>query len=206
MPKPNVQNDYSIFDTRTLSDIYDEIQQVYKMDQRPWIIGYSGGKDSNTALQLVWNAIERLKPEERKKPIYVISTDTLVETPVIVDYLNTTLKKIGETAKEKGMPITAHKLRPIVNDTFWVNLIGRGYPAPQKTFRWCTDRMKIKPADTFITEKASEYGEVILVLGIRKEESMTRAQVISLHQIKGSVLQRHSTLPGAYELIPKPTT
>lgn len=198
----NIQNEKSVFDTRTLDDIYKEIQDVYNSDGRPWIIGYSGGKDSTTALQLVWYAIEQLDVEKRNKPIYVISTDTLVETPVIVDYIVTTLKKIDETARKKKMPITTHKLRPIVNDTFWVNLIGRGYPAPQRTFRWCTDRMKIKPADRFITEKASEYGEVILILGIRKQESMTRAQVMSLYQIKGSPLQRHSTLPGSYVYAP----
>ena len=197
-----MQNGQSVFDTHTLQEIYKEIQHVYQMNERPWIIGYSGGKDSTTALQLVWCAIEQLNPEERKNPIYVISTDTLVETPVIVDYIVTTLNKIEETAKLKKMPITTHKLRPIVNDTFWVNLIGRGYPAPSNTFRWCTERMKINPADRFIKEKASEYGEVILILGIRKSESMTRAQVMSLNQIKGTVLQRHSTLPSAYVYAP----
>lgn len=202
MSKSDARHESSVFDTKTLQDIHAEIQQVYKTDRRPWIIGYSGGKDSTASLQLVWDALAALKPDERSKPVYVISTDTLVETPIIVDYVVSTLSKIQETAKEKGMPITTYKLRPQVNDTFWVNLIGRGYPAPQKTFRWCTDRMKIKPADRFITAKASQYGEVILVLGIRKQESMTREQVMSLAEIKGSVLERHSTLPGAYVYAP----
>ena len=196
------RNELSVFDSRTLQNIHEEIRQVYRADQRPWIIGYSGGKDSTASLQLVWNALAELEKKDRAKPVYVISTNTLVETPVIVDYVNNTLSRIQEAAKSEGMPITTYKLRPEVNDTFWVNLIGRGYPAPQRTFRWCTERMKIKPADRFILAKASQYGEVILVLGIRKQESMTREQVMSLAEIKGSVLERHSTLPGAYVYAP----
>ena len=44
----------SIFETRSLEEIYREIQQVYLADDRPWVIGFSGGKDSTTALQLIW--------------------------------------------------------------------------------------------------------------------------------------------------------
>lgn len=199
---PHSSSSSSIFEYRTLNDIHKEIQHVYLSDDRPWIIGYSGGKDSTTALQLVWYAVSELPQEKRSKVVHVISTDTLVETPIIVDYINTTLKLVDKAAREQNMPFITHKLQPLINDSFWVNLIGRGYPAPQKTFRWCTDRMKIKPADRFITEVASKTGEVVLVLGIRKSESMTRTQAMSLYQIKGSLLQRHSTLPGAYVYAP----
>jgi len=192
----------SVFERMTLKDIHQEIQHVYASDDRPWVIGYSGGKDSTTSLQLIWYALSELPVEKRRKTVHVISTDTLVETPVIVDYINTTLKLIDKAATTQSMPFQTYKLQPVINDTFWVNLIGRGYPAPQKTFRWCTERMKINPADRFITEQVSQHGEVILVLGIRKSESMTRSQVMSLHEIKGSILSRHSTLPGAYVYTP----
>lgn len=198
----NKPQQISFFDKRTLKDLYHEIQSTYLGDERTWIIGYSGGKDSAASLQLVWYALSELEPDKRKKPIHVISTDTLVETPVIVDYINNTLHLIDKAAEEQIMPFKTHKLKPQINDSFWVNLIGRGYPAPQKTFRWCTERMKIRPADKFITETVSQHGEVILILGIRKTESMTRAQVMSLYEIKGSVLSRHSTLPGAFVYAP----
>jgi DNA sulfur modification protein DndC len=192
----------SIFDKRSLDDIYKEIQDVYLGDSRPWVVGYSGGKDSTTALQLIWYAISQLAEEKRKKPIFVISSDTLVETPVIVDYINNTLNRINKEARKRNLPFAAEKVSPQVKDTFWVNLIGKGYPAPQTGFRWCTERMKIKPADRFITEKVSKYGEVITVLGIRKGESMTRDQVMSLYQIEGSVLQKHSRFPNAFVYTP----
>jgi len=192
----------SIFDTRSLNDIYEEVRQVYLSDGRSWIVGYSGGKDSTAALQLVWHAISELPREKRTKPIYVISSDTLVETPIIVDYVHETLHRIIRAAREQGMPFQAQMVRPLVSETFWVNLVGRGYPAPQQKFRWCTDRMKIRPADRFILDKVSQYGEVILVLGVRVSESMTREQVMRLHRIKGSLLSRHTRFSGAYVYTP----
>lgn len=195
-------NGSSIFDYKSVKEIYHEIQEVYLRDQRPWVIGYSGGKDSTTALQLIWYAILDLPEEQRKKMIYVISSDTLVETPVIIDYINDSLQKINDVAIQSKMPFEAVKLTPIISDSFWVNLIGRGYPAPSKTFRWCTDRLKIKTADRFIIDRVTQYGEVVVVLGVRKSESATRAQVMNLHKIKDSVLSRHTRFPQAFVYTP----
>lgn len=196
------ETSYSIFDTRTTDEIHQEIQQVYLQNARPWVIGYSGGKDSTTALQLVWYALKELPPEERKYPVYVISSDTLVETPVIVSYITNTLDRLEKVAQKENMPFQTDIVRPKISDTFWVNLIGKGYPAPYSKFRWCTDRMKIKPANKFILDKVTEYGEVIMVLGVRKGESTTRDQVLSLHSIDNSSLMRHTTLPNAFVYAP----
>lgn len=181
---------------------YEEIRTVYLADRRPWVIGYSGGKDSTTALQMIWYALAGLPATQLTKPVYIISSDTLVETPKIVDYINASLSRMNETAQTNGLPFSAHKVSPVVEDSFWVNLIGRGYPAPSKRFRWCTERLKIDPANRFILDKVAEYGEVVMVLGVRKAESATRAQVMNLHRIKGTVLSRHSTLPNAFVYTP----
>ena len=192
----------SIFDKRSLKEIHREIREVYLSDQRPWVIGYSGGKDSTTALQLIWYAIAELPEEKRSKPIYVISTDTLVETPVILDFIDNALRKISEKALERDLPFKTHRLKPLITESFWVNLIGKGYPAPQQRFRWCTDRLKIEPANRFIMEQISKYGEVIMVLGVRRQESSTRAQVVSLYELPNSVLSRHSKFPCAFVYAP----
>jgi len=192
----------SVFETRKLTDIYQEIQNVYLSDQRPWVIGYSGGKDSTTSLQLIFYAISQLPPEKRQKPIHVISTDTLVETPLIIDFIDNTHKRINTKAKEDNLPFITHRLTPLISDSFWVNLIGKGYPAPSQRFRWCTERLKIRPANKFITEQLSKYGEVVLILGVRRQESATRAQVVSLYEIPNSVLSRHSTFSGAFVYTP----
>jgi DNA sulfur modification protein DndC len=166
------------------------------------VIGYSGGKDSTTALQLIWTALKTLSREALKKPIYVISSDTLVETPMIVDFVDRTLDQINVAAKAAGLPISSHKVVPEMNDSFWVNVIGRGYPVPSNQFRWCTERLKISPANAFILDRVAEFGEVVVVLGVRSAESNTRAQVMSLHKISGSHLSRHSTLPKAFVYTP----
>ncbi len=195
-------NEHSFLEDRTLESIYEEIRRVYRTYAQPWVIGYSGGKDSTTVLQLTWKALENLAPDERQKPIYVIASDTQVETPVIVDYVDNTLRAINEKSKETGMPFIAQKVVPTLNDSFWVNLIGRGYPAPTARFRWCTERMKINPANRFIEEKVAQSGEVIVVLGVRKTESSTRMQLMSTYEVKGHLLRRHSMLQGAWVYAP----
>jgi DNA sulfur modification protein DndC len=185
-----------------LARLPEEIREIYLSDGRPWVVGYSGGKDSTTALQLIWTAVASLPPEKRTKKIYVISSDTLVETPVISNYIDTSLARIASAAIEQDMPIVTHKVVPEVDKSFWVNLIGRGYPAPSRRFRWCTERLKIEPANDFIRSRVAEFGEVVMVLGVRSQESATRAQVMSLHRIRGSRLSRHSSLLNAFVYAP----
>ena len=93
-------------------------------------------------------------------------------------------------------------VKPDLEDTFWVCLLGRGYPAPSNSFRWCTERLKIKNADRFIIEKVSQYGEAIVLLGTRKDESGTRQQLMNLYEIKGSLLNRHSKFAQTYMYCP----
>lgn len=197
-----VQAPASIFDAIPLPQLYAEIQGLYLADRRPWVVGYSGGKDSTCALQLIWNALSSMDRTLLDKPIYVISSDTRVETPVIVGYIDRTLERIEAAAREQGLPIRTQKVEPTIERSFWVNLLGRGYPAPTRRFRWCTERLKIEPANDFIRQRVAEFGEVVMVLGVRASESATRAQVMSFHRIKGSRLARHSSLLNAFVYAP----
>lgn len=192
----------SVFDTRTMPEIYAEIREIYLRYPQPWVIGYSGGKDSTTVLQLIWNALLGLPEVDRQKPVFVIASDTGVETPVIIDHIDRTLTRINRRAQEDNLPFRAQKVAPTLNDSYWVNLIGRGYPAPTNRFRWCTERLKIKPINHFIQDKITEYGEAIVVLGTRKAESATRMQLMNSYQVAGHVLRRHTSLPGAYVYAP----
>lgn len=150
------------------------IQNLYLADDIPWIIGYSGGKDSTAAVQLVWMAIERLPEEARRKSIHIMNTDTLVESPVVSKWVERSLERIKAEADVKKLPFIPERLVPEYNNTFWVNLLGRGYPFPRMKYRWCTARLKIQPVNNFIKNKIAEHGEVILVLGTRKQESARR--------------------------------
>ena len=158
------------------------IQDLYCSDGIPWVVGYSGGKDSTATLQLIWLAIADLATQDRQKPIHVISTDTLVENPIVAAWVTHSLGAINSASNASGLPFRAHRLTPEVEDTFWVNLIGKGYPAPRHKFRWCTERLKIKPSNRFIRSVVRESGEAILALGTRKAESASRAQTMRKHE------------------------
>lgn len=170
---------------KEVNDIISMIQELYLADNIPWICGYSGGKDSTAVVQLVWTAISELPEEKRRyKNVYVISTDTLVESPVIAAWAEESLQKMENVAKENNMLIIPRRLIPKWENTYWVNLIGRGYPFPRKNFRWCTDRLKIEPSNSFIKSVLNDENEAIMVLGTRKAESQSRREVMEAYEKK----------------------
>ena len=153
--------------SQRIKHIISELKDQYLIEDslRPWIIGFSGGKDSTVLLQLVWYALMDIPVDKRKRPIHVVCNDTLVENPIIQNYVNGVLKKIADAAVEQGLPVFVESTIPRLEDTFWVNVIGRGYPVPNNAFRWCTDKMKIKPTSRFIIEQVAENGEAIILIG-----------------------------------------
>lgn len=159
-----------------IGSLKDEVQELYNADDIPWVVGYSGGKDSTATLQVIWMGLSEMDEEELDKPVHVIATDTLVENPVVAAWVEHSLDNIEEAAEEQNLPFQSHRLTPDLHDTFWVNLIGRGYPAPRPKFRWCTERLKINPSNQFIKDQVKEHGEAILALGTRKAESAKRAE------------------------------
>jgi DNA sulfur modification protein DndC len=188
----------------TIARVLSEIADLYQSDEIPWVVGYSGGKDSTATLQLVWLALSRLPEEARRKPVHVISTDTLVENPVVAAWVGRSLDQLDRAAIAAGLPITANRLTPVPSDTFWVNLIGRGYPAPRPKFRWCTERLKINPSNRFISDVVKENGEAIVVLGTRKAESQARAR--SMERFEGKRVRErlspNGKLPNSYVYTP----
>ncbi|KQM98012.1 DNA phosphorothioation system sulfurtransferase DndC [Sphingomonas sp. Leaf25] len=187
-----------------IARMMEEIVELYRADEIPWIIGYSGGKDSTATLQAVWLALSSLPKDQLHKPVHVISTDTLVENPVVAAWVSRSLDLIGQRAKAAGLPITSHRLTPDPINTFWVNLIGRGYPAPRPKFRWCTERLKIDPSNRFIGEVTRANGESIVVLGMRKAESGARTKV--MERLEGQRLRDglspNASLPNSYVYTP----
>lgn len=148
----------------------------------PWIIGFSAGKDSTLLTHLVFEMLLAISPDERRRPVYVISNNTLVESPVFQEHVDRLLDQISDGLEALRIPVQIVKTQPLVEESFWVNLLGRGYPAPNRTFRWCTDRMKIRPTSRFIRQIASENGEAILLLGVRNAESSARSGNINRHR------------------------
>ncbi|MFK8295757.1 DNA phosphorothioation system sulfurtransferase DndC [Capnocytophaga canimorsus] len=187
--------------SKRINYIIEEIADQYAIEDndKPWIIGFSGGKDSTVLLTLTWLALLKIKNEQGQKyltrEVYVVCNDTLVENPIITNYVNKVLKKIEDASLTHNLPIKVRKTIPRLEDSFWVNLIGKGYPAPNNAFRWCTERLKIKPTSRFVSEiiKSDEnnHREAIILVGTRKSESSTRAKSIKKHEIRGKRLTKH---------------
>jgi len=180
-------------------DIINEIMIVYKHDNRPWLIGYSGGKDSTLLVAVVYEAVKRLKPKERTKKIYVVTSDTMIENPIVGKYMHKSSETINKNSESEELNIHSCIIYPEVEKTFWSLVIGLGYPTPEPPgFRWCTERLKILPMNKFVNEKIKENGEVIILLGVRKDESLARNRSISSREIEGKILIPHSDIENAY--------
>lgn len=191
--------EYSVDDI--ISDKLKEMKLVYQSDSRPWIIGYSGGKDSTVVVHLAYEMLHRLDPKDRKKDVYIVSSDTLVENPLIKIYLDEMLQKLREAAEKDRLPLHVVKVTPRPDNSFWANVIGRGFPTPRTngTFRWCTDRLKIAPSGVFIEKIIKEQKtEVVVLLGVRKAESAARKKRIEGRELVDRLLNRHETIKDAY--------
>lgn len=178
-------------------DIIQEMSIVYQHDKRPWMIGFSGGKDSTLLVCLVIEMLQRLTPEKRNKTVYIVSSDTLVENPIVRDYMHRMSELINVNCA--GLNIRADIIYPKVSDTFWTKVIGLGYPTPEPPgFRWCTERLKIHPMNTYTLETIKSNGEIVLLLGVRKAESTYRANSIKAREIEGKLLVPHNDIENAY--------
>lgn len=168
--------------TERLRIIRSEIRAEYVATHaKPWIVGFSGGKDSTLLAHLVVETLLSIAPDKRTRPVFLVCNDTLVESPVFHSFVGKMLDQIEENVGALNVPVQVIRTHPLPEESFWVNLLGRGYPAPNRSFRWCTDRMKIRPTSRFIREQVNHSGEAILLLGVRSAESAARAGSVARH-------------------------
>lgn len=180
----------------TFDFIRREIAAEYAANHdKPWIIGFSGGKDSTLVTHLVIEHLLSLPRSDRRRPVHIVANDTLVESPLVIGHIKVVQEELRTAADAFSLPVIVATTQPDPDQTFWVNLIGRGYPSPNRSFRWCTDRMKIQPTSRYVRSQASIAGEVILLLGVRRSESSTRAGVVARYD-NGERLNRHNDLEG----------
>jgi len=146
---------------------------------------------------LIFQAVLEVPPDARKKEIAVVCTDTRVEIPAIAGMVEECLDHMRKCSIEHDLNVDVNLLRPPPEESFWVNLIGRGYPPPNRTFRWCTQRLKIDPVTRFVENRIGRWGEAIIHLGARRAESATRAQTMGRRERRNG-LPRHPRLPRVF--------
>ena len=186
-----------------LAAVQDTMRAEFmKRHSDPWIVAYSGGKDSTLLLHLLWEIALTIPSAVPVRPIYVVSNDTLVESPLVIRHLRESLATIRDAARNAGLPITITVTEPCIDQTFWVNVIGRGYIPPTRNFRWCTDRMKIAPTDELIHKLVRTHERAILLVGTRKSESQNRGRAMVERGVTATTMNPHSTIPNCHMFAP----
>ncbi len=186
---------------KLLQETRDALRSNYLADDRPWVVAFSGGKDSTLVLQLVYELLIELN-DKAVKPVHIVCADTRVEPPNIAEYIHTSLQQLEAHAKQCRFPIFVHIVQPTPDESFWFNVIGKGYPTPTSSFRWCTTKMKIKPSRRVIDQIVKEHGGVIILIGVRSSESSNRAKTIKAREYNSRGLHSHGDIPNALIMSP----
>ena len=168
----------------------------------PWVVAYSGGKDSTLLLQLIWEVLSSLPPRDRRRQIYIVGNDTLVESPLVIRHLRSTMATITAAATTNNLPVKSLITKPHIDQTFWVNVIGRGYIPPTRNFRWCTDRMKILPTSQLLEKLVLRHKRAVLLVGTRKSESASRRRNMEKHSVSATTMNPHSSIAGCRMFAP----
>lgn len=191
----------NINDNPLVSQTIATLKEKYLATKKAWVVTFSGGKDSTCVLQLVYEMLVSL-PSHLRRPTFAIASNTLVEAPHIDRFLHSVIDSINTHAKENKIPFEVILVAPNLKDDFWVNLIGKGYPSPTRTFRWCTERLKINPAKAQVAKITRQYGSCILLLGSRKSESSNRKKSIEKRILNEDGYSQHQDFPDTLTFSP----
>lgn len=167
------------------------IEKEYKSNELPWSLGFSGGKDSSAMLKLVYNALSNTK--NPTKPINVVYCDTGVEIPIVVEFVKKTFNLLKQEVSESNLPINIDIVEPTLKNRFFSKVIGRGYPSPTNKFRWCTDRLRVFPIQNMMQKSENN----VVLVGIRKGESVERDRVIENHYTEKPYYLKQVNFPNA---------
>jgi DNA sulfur modification protein DndC len=150
-----------------------EIRNLLERLNSPIFIGYSGGKDSSAVVSLIWRCLRRYRIENVRAT--VIYCDTEVENPVIDRHAKSSLKRLEAEAERTGLPIDCVVVKPRLDQGFFVRVIGRGYPTPTSSFRWCTKDIRIRPIRHFLRGRNAHTW---IAIGTRWGESRQRDRTL----------------------------
>ena len=154
-----------------LQESTEVLKSILTRGYNHWVITFSGGKDSTATLIIVLEtALIYNKQVERIDLVY---SDTGVEIPAIRQYAISFIEYLKNFERIKELPLHYHIVCPDVKESFWVCLLGKGYPPPHQKFRWCTSRLKIYPAEK-VLKNLIRPNKTIILTGVRFGESKGR--------------------------------
>lgn len=136
------------------------------------IVSFSGGKDSTVVLRLVLEALQG-HPEHK---LYIVTADTMMEIPYFQKYVDRVRDELRDYISTTGLNAEVVTVKPPAKHSFWVSVLGMGYPAAHMGFRWCTGKLKIDPITKF-TRSVTAGEKFAVFVGVRSAESELRARI-----------------------------
>src|SRR5581483_1477452 len=72
----------------------------------PWIVGFSGGKDSTVVAHLVIEHRLSLPRSERRRQVHIVANDTLVESPLVIAHIRSVQEEMRRAASAFHLPVS----------------------------------------------------------------------------------------------------
>jgi len=190
--------------SQKIKEASNMIRKYYIEDERPFVLAYSGGKDSNALLYLAMNTLLEMQKDELelKKEISVVTSNTMAELPPMLRQIKKSLNEIKKFAQKNKLPVKVYEVLPKVKNTLNVQFLGVGMPPPNGSFRWCTDKLKKLPSDNFIVKHYKGKKGFITLTGSRRAESFDRASALVNASRAGTDLKFNSRYVEASNLTP----
>jgi len=166
-----------------------DIKNIYDNDSRPFVVGFSNGKDSNTTLDIILKAL--ILSNTNDKTTYIMYSDTKLEMAPFAKSVDDAFDKLKVFGEENNLNLTLMRVEPKKTDTFSSLFFGAGYVLSHSGNRWCTNRWKILPQERAIKGLLQSHEGFIAVTGQRRSESPDRAKRLENCTVEGEILKTH---------------
>ncbi|MBR7989535.1 phosphoadenosine phosphosulfate reductase family protein [Burkholderia cenocepacia] len=149
-------------------------------DNRMVICQFSAGKDSGVVTSLALDAARRHAAAGGRPHVCVITADTLVESPEMVEHAQRELEKMAAFGREHGFDVRVQVVAPSLATSWQLAVLtGRALPSYAGTNSDCSVSLKIEPSrvgrnQLYREARKAGYAEPVVLLGTRFDESERR--------------------------------